>query len=391
MNSCNNENKMNFPIKISTNNKEQDNYKESDSQPLTSKDSNKDCFKMSVSERNDINSNMTLFSKHFNINNYSNLKLLTKYKNIYVPKIYLINYEDTSIYPPKDSNINESQNNYNYFNYSFSFFNFQNTNSNTNKDYLNYGYSFIQWKVYATEIKNKFDELNELVMKRIIKLPEPSNELEYLLELPSDYGGLGKLNNEHRYSNLKFYDSKIPEKKKKKFMSQIKFEKKMIWFPLHPNPESLSKNYNPFKSQYEILTKKFKVYTNSNSRIAKNESKNENDDITNNTIIQNKKNNSNDNENENKVNEQKNQISNREENESQSMDSYESYDKKERSRNSSIDSMIVKVNIQKKYYHRYSNNYYNKNKYYNHKYKYHVNKYFNRYKNRYSRYSEDYY
>ena len=214
-------------------------------------------------------------------------------------------------------------------------------------------------------------------MKRIIKLPEPSNELEYLLELPSDYGGLGKLNNEHRYSNLKFYDSKMPENKDKKFLSQIKFEKKMIWFPVHPNPESLSKNYNPFKSQYEILTKKFKVYTNSNSRIAKNESKNENDDITNNTIIQNKKNNSNDNENENenKVNEQKNQISNREENESQSMDSDESYDKKERSRNSSIDSMIVKVNIQKKYYHRYSNNYYNKNKYYNHKYKYHVNKY----------------
>jgi hypothetical protein len=106
---------MNFPINISTNNKEQDNYKESDSQPLTPKDSNKDCFKMSlsVSERNDINSNMTLFSKHFNINNYSNLKLLTKYKNIYVPKNYLINYEDTSIYPPKDSNINESQNNYN--------------------------------------------------------------------------------------------------------------------------------------------------------------------------------------------------------------------------------------------------------------------------------------
>ena len=110
---------MNFPINISTNNKEPEYYKESGSLSLTSKNSNKDVFKMSlsVSERNDINSNMTLISKHFNINNYSNLKFLNKYKNIYVTKIYLINYEDTSIYPPKDSNINELQNNYNYFYY----------------------------------------------------------------------------------------------------------------------------------------------------------------------------------------------------------------------------------------------------------------------------------
>ena len=44
--------------------------------------------------------------------------------------------------------------------------------------------------------------------------------------LPSDYGGFGKLYNEHKYSNLKFYDLKIPENKDKKLMSQIKFEKK---------------------------------------------------------------------------------------------------------------------------------------------------------------------
>ena len=45
--------------------------------------------------------------------------------------------------------------------------------------------------------------------------------------------------------NVKFYDPKLPANKDKNFMTEIKFEKKMIWFPLHPNPESLNIKTNP--------------------------------------------------------------------------------------------------------------------------------------------------
>ena len=154
----NDTNQINFPIDISTNNKDSINHIESKSQPRTAKDSSPDDYELSIvsKEKSEIDSNIT-YSNNSNINNYPNLKFLTKYKNIFVPKIFLINYEDTSIYPPIFSNINESQNNNNFFKFSFPFFTPQN---NTNKDYLNYGYNFNQWKIYATEIKNTFDELN---------------------------------------------------------------------------------------------------------------------------------------------------------------------------------------------------------------------------------------
>ena len=398
MKSLNNEQEMIFPINISTNNKEPLNFKERNSQSQTEKNSNTVNFEMPVtdSERNETISNIILLSNKTNINNYSNLKILTKYKNIYVPKIYLINYEETSVYPPKDSYNNEIQNNYNYFNFFFPFLNFQN-NANTNKDYLNYGYSFDQWKVYATEIKNKFNELNELVMKGEIKLPKPINELEYLMVLPSDYGGLGNLYKDHKYSNLKFYDPKMPENKDKKFMQQVKIEKKMTWFPLKPNPESLNKNNNIFKVQYGFLAEKYKQDTNIDKKRMK-ENINENNDITinnknkNNSIIQNKKD-SKDNKNENKTSDKENYKKNEKyEDEKEIKSNYEGSDEsfveKERSRNSSINSRKY-YNYKKKYNYRYSKNY--SNKYYNNNYKYNGSKNYNRYKNRYSRYNDEYY
>ena len=79
----------------------------------------------------------------------NSMKLLTKYKDIYVPSIYLINYDDLT-QPPFNSMNNTT--------YSQAAQN--NANAIYNKDYLNYRYSLEQWKVYANEIKNKFDELN---------------------------------------------------------------------------------------------------------------------------------------------------------------------------------------------------------------------------------------
>ena len=139
---------LNFPLNININDKEQLNYIDQKSQPRTTENSSLSENKSSISslEQNSIDSKIALISNNKNKNKY-NLKYLTKYKNIYIPKIFLINYDDSSVYPPKDANTQESiQNNFNYFNFSL-FFNLQNNNNNnTNRQYLNYGYNFYQWK-----------------------------------------------------------------------------------------------------------------------------------------------------------------------------------------------------------------------------------------------------
>ena len=262
---------MIFPINIKTNNEEALQLSEQRTQPRTSKYS-------SINESKDsIDSKITLISN----NQKNNLKYLIKYKNVYIPKIYLIDYNNTSIYPPKDNkNNNElSTHNFNTFKFPFPFFNFQ--NNNIDNEYLNYGYNFNQWKEYANSIKNKLDELNDLVLKGKIKLPEPDNELEYLMALPSDFGGLGNIYNDHKYENVKFYDPNLPENKNKPFIKQVKFERNMIWFPLKPNPESLTKNnpYNPFQALTIFLKQNNNNTVKENKDIINNENNNNNEKL----------------------------------------------------------------------------------------------------------------
>ena len=246
---------LNFAVKIKTNQGDALQSTDSKTQPRTkncnTNESNDDLISICSSEQNKNNLNINLISN----NKTKTLKFLIQYKNIYVPKIYLIDYNDTSKYPPKDSINNKTlTQNINTFKFpfSFSFFNFQN-NNNSNNEYLNYGYNFNQWKEYANQIRNKLDELNDLVLKGKIRLPKPDNELEYLMALPSDFGGLGNVYYENKYENVKFYDPKLPENKDKQFIKQVKFERNMIWFPLKPNPESLTKKNNPFQEYIAFL------------------------------------------------------------------------------------------------------------------------------------------
>ena len=168
------------------------------------------------------------------------MKILTKYKDIYVPSIFLLDYTDTTKEPFNTFNQNQQQ---------------QAQSPQMFNKYFNYGYNFEQWKKYVTEIRSKFDELNELVKSKTIILPSPENELEYLMAFPSDYGGLGDIYEDQKYENLKLYDPKDTSKNKdnKSFMELIKYEHD-TWFPLEPNPQSLNKynnkdiikNINPF-------------------------------------------------------------------------------------------------------------------------------------------------
>ena len=183
-------------------------------------------------------------------NNSSNstlppLKLLTKYKDIYVPSIYLLDYSDISK-APFNILANQTQSQAQSYNQMTGQVMSNNQSNSTLSKYFNYGYNFEQWKQYVNEIKNKFDELNELVKNGNIRLPDPENELEYLMSFPSDYGGLGNVQNDQNYENVKFYDPKDTTKNlgNKNFMSLIRFDNDQTWFPMKPNPSPLNKQFN---------------------------------------------------------------------------------------------------------------------------------------------------
>ena len=176
------------------------------------------------------------------------LNLLTKYKDIYVPTIYLLDYNDISKSPFNILAANNAQTQNQTYNQLTGKIISNNKNNSVLNKYLNYDYNFDQWKAYVNEIKAKFDELNDLVKDGKIRLPEPDNELEYLMAFPSDYGGLGKVQNDQNYENVKFYDPKDTTKNQanKDFMSLIHFDHDQTWFALEPNPQSLNKQINDY-------------------------------------------------------------------------------------------------------------------------------------------------
>ena len=209
-------------------------------------------------QNQDISSNPESNNQNNKENTTPTLRLLTKYKDIYVPSIYLLDYNDTSKSPFDILASNSNQNPLQYNQFTGQVINNNQNNSVLNK-YLNYGYNFEQWKAYVNDINSKFDELNDLVKNGAIRLPDPDNELEYLMALPSDYGGLGNVQNDQNYENVKFYDPKDTTKNQanKNFMSLIKFEHDQIWFPLEPNPQSLNKQ--PINDYYKNINSQVNV------------------------------------------------------------------------------------------------------------------------------------
>ena len=387
--------KMNFdfPMNIQTNNKAESlNDIEKQSQPQTTAElCSNDMSNDSISS---LNSNIALISNNKNLNNNFNLKILTKYKEIYVPKIFLLDYNDTSKYPPKNLNCdNESlSQNLNFNKCTFPFFNFNNNNNNNNtcKEYLNYGYNFEQWKEYVNKIRNKFDELNDYVIKGKIRLPEPYNELEYLFALPSDYGGLGYIYNEHKYKNVKFYDPKIPENKGKKFMKQVRIERKMTWFPLQPNPVPiLPKISFPFYFFYFNKNNKIQDNThinenNNNNSNYKEDNKNIDEIIEKNDNEKNKSNNAKEIKNEKNIISNISQIKENKEDEKEN----KKWTKRSRIRSRSRSRSSTKYRKKERNYYDSKNNRKYNNRYNN---KYYKNNYSNKYKKTNSYLKKSYY
>ena len=314
-------------------------------------------------------------------NENMNLKYLEKYKEVYIPKIYLMEYNDPKKYEYEPDNISSTQN----------FINFQ------NNPYFNYGYNIEQWKIYVDKIRSKFDELNELVKKGKIRLPEPNNEMEYLMALPSDFGGLGELYHEDKYENLKFYNPKDQENANKSFMKQIKFDRKETWFPLKPNPESFTKKI----TFYDFLNLKYNFFNLNNinmnllnknnnissGNITSNEEKDKNnfnniklDDKIDEKNDENKKLNSQDDSEEEKEEEEDYNLKTRERSRSRrSIDDYNDgyYDRRDR------EDRKINRNRKIKYY---NSSGYNREYSYRNNYKYYLsrdnNYYYDKYKNK---------
>ena len=246
-----------------------------------------------IQDKDPINAESNNSNNNQNAKNISqSINLLTKYKDIYVPTIYLLDYNDISKPPFNILTANNSQTQTQAYNHK--------NNSVLNK-YLNYEYNFDQWKAYVNEIKAKFDELNDLVKDGKIRLPEPDNELEYLMAFPSDYGGLGNVQNDQNYENVKFYDPKDTTKNQdnKDFMSLIKFDHDQTWFPLEPNPQSLNKQINDYN---KIINPSYLNYYLQQNFFNRNQN-----NIPS-TIISNSKQNNNGNNSNNKTEPEKNKV-----------------------------------------------------------------------------------
>ena len=87
-------------------------------------------------------------------------KLLTKYKDIYVPSIYLMDYNDTTKSPFNIIIASTAQAQPQAYNHLTGQVINNNQNNAVLNKYFNYGYNLEQWKAYVNDIKSKFDELN---------------------------------------------------------------------------------------------------------------------------------------------------------------------------------------------------------------------------------------
>lgn len=169
--------------------------------------------------------------------------ILTKYKDIYIPSIYLMDYSKNTEEYAKD-----------------------NLDTATLSKYFNYNFNFEKWSEFCRKIRLKFDDLNNKVKDGSIILPENplDNKLEYLMNFPSDYGGLGKLFDEQKYNNLFLFDKKIKyaQYEDKNFMEIMEIQ-------AYSDPTFPIDKINPYKRNNKAMQKlavypgmKYPIYPN---------------------------------------------------------------------------------------------------------------------------------
>ena len=155
--------------------------------------------------------------------------VLTQYENIFVPAIFNINLNEIKNAPWKKEGAKLD-------------------------DYFNYGYNEEQWINYSEKIKSKFDELVNLVKNGKKKLPNSKNELNYLMEFPSDFGGLGEVYDDQQYEEVNLFDNKTPIDK---LIPQMRYTPNQIYVNLEERPkkpESPPPNKNIYNPNIKYIT-----------------------------------------------------------------------------------------------------------------------------------------
>lgn len=141
--------------------------------------------------------------------------IFMKHNNIYLPKIFINNYDQI----------------------------LEKIDDDSASEYFNFGFNVSDWRSFKEKIKANFNNLVVLVKQNKIKLEyKKDDELNYLMNLPSDFGGLGEAFQDNVYSNVNFFNKKTNCFR----MENIKFDKEPAFYTL----ERTSKNLELFNKSY---------------------------------------------------------------------------------------------------------------------------------------------
>jgi hypothetical protein len=113
--------------------------------------------------------------------------------------------------------------------------------ANRLSDYFNYGLTEEVWKKYCENLKAKYKDnikaLNEYKMT-------DNKIFNYLFNLPSDFGGIGEVQEDSKYENLNFFEYRT----KNKQLPAIEIRQGVVCVPVESSHEQIL--HNPLNNNF---------------------------------------------------------------------------------------------------------------------------------------------
>lgn len=106
------------------------------------------------------------------------------------------------------------------------------------------------WKKHSSVIQSKFEHLCDLVAQQKYIVPKLKNEFNYLLNFPSDYGGLGDVLSDQQYDNVNFYEMKVNSHQ---LAPLIRIDHDQLYVPLEISTPNLNSNNGNIHNNYVPL------------------------------------------------------------------------------------------------------------------------------------------
>lgn len=95
------------------------------------------------------------------------------------------------------------------------------------------GFTELAWTKYAGNIREKFDLLNKLIEENRIKLKYNKKVLNYIFNLPSDFGGVSEVFEDNKYENLNIFE----KMNKNRSFPNIDIKQGIVYVPLENHNE----------------------------------------------------------------------------------------------------------------------------------------------------------